>query len=58
LPTISIPAGRTLSYRDIAAAGILPSGPIALPHPDGFKIVTYRKKTAINIPFIGLTGII
>jgi hypothetical protein len=50
LPTISIPAGMTLSYRDVAAAGISPSGPTALPDVDGFKIVSYRKKTVINMP--------
>jgi hypothetical protein len=50
LPAISLPAGMILSYRDVAAAGIPPSGPTALPDADGFKTVTYRKKTATNIP--------
>jgi hypothetical protein len=50
LPTISIPAGMTLSYRDVAAAGSSPSGPTTLPDADGFKTVSYRKKTATNIP--------
>jgi predicted PurR-regulated permease PerM len=50
LPTISIPAGLTLSYRDLAAAGIPPSGPTALPDADGFKTVSYRKETVINRP--------
>jgi hypothetical protein len=50
LPVTSIPAATTLSYRDIAAAGIPPSEHTALPDPDGFKIVTYRKKTPINTP--------
>jgi hypothetical protein len=49
LPAISIPAGMTLSYRDGAAAGVSPSGPTVLPDPDGFKTVTYRKKTVTNI---------
>jgi hypothetical protein len=36
LPALSIPAGTTLaqlSHRDVAAAGIAPSAPTALPHP-------------------------
>jgi hypothetical protein len=47
LPNISIPAETTLSYRDVAAAGLPPS---AIQDPDGFKTVTSRKKTAINNP--------
>jgi hypothetical protein len=44
LPAISMPAGTTLSYRDVvAAAGISPSGPTELPDRDGFKTVTYKK---------------
>jgi hypothetical protein len=50
LPTISIPAGMNLSYRHIAAAGISPSGPTALPDAEGFKTVSYRKKSVINTP--------
>jgi hypothetical protein len=50
LPAISILAGMTLSYRDVAAAGISPSGPTPLPDPDGFKTVTYRENTVINTP--------
>jgi hypothetical protein len=50
LPTISIPAGMTLSHRDVAAAGISPSGPTALPDADEFKTVTYRKKSTISTP--------
>jgi hypothetical protein len=48
-----IPAATALtelSYRDVAAAGILPSGSVPLPHRDGFKTVTYRKKAATNTP--------
>jgi hypothetical protein len=40
LPTISIPVWMTLSYRDVAAAGISPSGLTALPDADGFKTVS------------------
>jgi hypothetical protein len=40
----------TLWYRDVAAAGIPPSGPTALPDPDGFKTVNYRNKTATSTP--------
>jgi hypothetical protein len=47
LPAISIPAGTTLSYRDVAAAG-----PTALSDPDGFKTVTYRKKTSASTPLL------
>jgi hypothetical protein len=50
LPTISIPAGMTLSYREVAAAGVSPSGPTALPDAGGFKTVSNRKKTVINTP--------
>ncbi|PNF41597.1 hypothetical protein B7P43_G11564 [Cryptotermes secundus] len=50
LPTISVPAGTTLPYRDVAVAGISPSGPTALPDPDGFKTVTYRNRTTTNPP--------
>jgi hypothetical protein len=50
LPSISIPAGMILSYRDVAAAEISRSWPTALPDADGFKTVSYRKKTATNIP--------
>lgn len=53
LPAVPIPAGTTLtelSYRDVAAAGISPSRPTALPDPDGFKTVTYRKKTTTSTP--------
>jgi hypothetical protein len=50
LPAISIRAGMTLSYRDVAVVGILPSGPTALPDADGFNTVSYRKKTFINTP--------
>jgi hypothetical protein len=39
-----------LSYRDVSAAGISPSGPTALPDAEGFKTVSYRKKTVINTP--------
>jgi hypothetical protein len=48
LPAISIPAGMTLSYRDVAVARISPSRPTALSDPDGLKTVSYRKKTVIN----------
>jgi hypothetical protein len=50
-PAIPIPAGMTfteLSYRDVAAAGISPPKPTTLPDADGFKTVTYRKKTTTN----------
>jgi hypothetical protein len=57
LPTISIPAGTTLSYRDIAVAGISPSGPTALPDADGFKTVSYRKKTVINTPLAKISAV-
>jgi hypothetical protein len=50
LTIIIIPAGMALSYRDVAAAGIPPSGPTALPDADGFKTVSYRKKSVINTP--------
>jgi hypothetical protein len=49
-PATSIPAETTLSYRDVAAAGISPSGPTELPDPDGFKTVTYRRKTSTRTP--------
>jgi hypothetical protein len=39
-----------LSYRDVPVAGISPSGPTALFDADGFKTVSYRKKTVINTP--------
>jgi hypothetical protein len=39
-----------LSYRDVAAAGIPPSGSVPLPDRDEFKTVTYRKKEATNTP--------
>jgi hypothetical protein len=50
---VPIPAGTTLtelSYRDVAATGISPSRPTALPDPDGFKTVTYRRKAASSTP--------
>jgi hypothetical protein len=50
LPAISVPPGMALSYSDFAAAVIPPSGPTALSDADGFKTVTYRKKTATNTP--------
>jgi hypothetical protein len=50
LPAISIPAATTLSYRDVAAAGLPPSACTALRDPDGFKTVSYRRKAAINTP--------
>jgi hypothetical protein len=34
LPTQALPAGMTLVYRDVAMAGISPSGPAALPYTD------------------------
>lgn len=49
LPAVPIPADTTLtelSHRDVAVAGISPSGLMALPDPDGFKTVTYTKKSA------------
>jgi hypothetical protein len=49
LPTISIPPGMALSYRDVAAAGVSPSGPTALPDADRFKTVSYSKKTPVEI---------
>jgi hypothetical protein len=39
-----------LSYRDVAATGISPSRPTALPDPDGFKTVTYRRKATSSTP--------
>jgi hypothetical protein len=53
MPAVSVSAGTTLtelSYRDVADAGTLPSGPTALPDPDGFKTVRYREKTATSTP--------
>jgi hypothetical protein len=53
LPAAPIPAATALtelSYRDVAAAGISPSGSVPLPDRDGFKTVTYRKKAATNTP--------
>jgi hypothetical protein len=50
LPANSIPAGTTLSYRVVAAAGIPLSERTALPDPEGFKTVIYRKKMATSIP--------
>jgi hypothetical protein len=50
LPAVPIPARTTLTellYSCVAAVEISPSGPTALHDPDGFKTVTYRKKTAI-----------
>jgi hypothetical protein len=51
LPAVPIPGATTLtelSYRDVAAAGISPSGPTAIPDSDGS--ITYRKKTVTNTP--------
>jgi hypothetical protein len=53
LPAAPIPAATALtelSYRDVAAAGISPSGSVPLPDRDGFKTVMYRKKTATITP--------
>jgi hypothetical protein len=53
LPVVPIPAGTAwaeLSYRDVAAAGILPPRLAVLPEPEDFKTVTYRKKIAISTP--------
>jgi hypothetical protein len=52
LPAAPIPATMAfteISYRDVAAAEISPSGCVPLPDSDGFKTVTYRK-TATNTP--------
>ncbi|PNF21980.1 hypothetical protein B7P43_G17815 [Cryptotermes secundus] len=46
----AVPAGTTLSYRDVAAVGISPPGPTALPDPDGFKTVRYRNSTTTCTP--------
>ncbi|PNF20345.1 hypothetical protein B7P43_G12886 [Cryptotermes secundus] len=46
----AVPAGTTLSYRDIAVAGVSPPGPTALPDPDGFKSVRYRNGNTTSTP--------
>jgi hypothetical protein len=53
LPAVSIPAEtnlQNLSYRDIAANGISPSGPAVVPDTEGFKTVTYKKKSNSSSP--------
>jgi hypothetical protein len=62
LPAVStcIPGGTTLaelSYRDVATAGISPSGPTVLHDPDSFKSVTYKKKTANSTPPVGIAAV-
>jgi hypothetical protein len=50
ISAISVPAEMTLSNRDVAATGIPPSGPTALPDPDGFTTVKYRGKIPASTP--------
>jgi hypothetical protein len=54
LPAVSIPAGTTLSYRDVAAAGISPSGPTAPPDPDGFKPLCTERRPPPALPLLTL----
>jgi hypothetical protein len=46
-----------MSYRDVAAAGMSPSGPTELPDPDGFETVTYRKKTSTSTPHAEIAAV-
>ncbi|PNF15465.1 hypothetical protein B7P43_G17548 [Cryptotermes secundus] len=46
----AVPAGTTLSYRDVAAVGVSPPGPTALPDPDAFKTVWYTNRTTTSTP--------
>jgi hypothetical protein len=60
LSVVSVPLGTTVSelpYRDVAAAGISPFGPTELPHPAGFKPVTYKKKTTTSTSLAGIAAV-
>jgi hypothetical protein len=60
LPVVRKPAGTTLaelSYRDVAAARISPSGSTVLPDAEGFRTVTYKRMAPASTPPVGTAAV-